>query len=183
MCLGLGDVYKTQALIQFDGPIILETGAKSYLLVLSMSLINDVAQHMRSYALPLMGRMNLNLLDFHRFVVVEQLKHTYTRALNFDYANSAAFPAYRPMTLMAGFIPSTPCGYKELLVYGTAQRFKPGLVSLNRRNQAVVHTVSYSITMVFRCSGIITLEAGESALTVSIKGSKLRSIPRCCENP
>ena len=77
-------MHKTQTPIQFDCSTILYPRGEKYFLPPRMSPSNYVAQYTRSDTPTLMGRVNLNLLYLHRVVLVEELDHTYARAVDFD---------------------------------------------------------------------------------------------------
>jgi hypothetical protein len=73
-----------------------------------MGSSNRIPQDSAANLLVLVIWFDLNLSNFYRIGVLEELNHAHTRAFNFDAEDATAFPAFGTMSKVPTFVPTTP---------------------------------------------------------------------------
>jgi hypothetical protein len=107
-----GYLTKTKPLIQLISPVVLQRYRERHLFVLLVSPSNNISQNARANAEVLMSGLDLNLANFYRLRLIEQLNHSYRCTIDMNYPEATPFPALSDMSRMPSLVPTAPCRKK-----------------------------------------------------------------------
>jgi hypothetical protein len=137
--VSLVDPMETQALIQPERSLVLQSDSQPNALSNLVRTGNNVVEHSCTYTSVLIGRLYLDLANFQRVCLVEYLNHPNSRAIHFDNEDMAARDALGEVAYVTSLIPTTPSRIEELSVYAPAEVLKPSFISRRRGDQSIIH--------------------------------------------